>query len=540
MSLTRLALVIVLVLVLFGPGPAHAQVDLDALARAFWASVTDKGGSAARKAILSTEPALDFETVADALRRGRHYSADVKVGRRLLTRRNRDGVKFPYLVYVPKTYDPARPYPVRVYLHGGIMRPKRNDGSWWRNPDRFVRDDTIVVVPTSWPESIWWQPSQIENLADVLNDLKRTYHVDENRVFLLGVSDGGTGAYYHAFKASTPWAGFLPFIGNPAVLRNASLDVGGEMHVANLTNKPFFVVNSGRDRLYPVASVEPYIKLFRRAGVAIDFRPQPEGGHNLNWWPEVSDDIDAFVAATRRDPLPDRLSWRTESTQDYNRVHWLVINELDASNQAEEEPMLDPMNSVRHRVPAISLGLDTIGELEGRPGLRLMDVAADSVFGLAGVQPNDVLVSAGVRAMGSANDLRDVLIGFSPGDELPIVIERDGRRLELVAPFPDTWTEQASPAFRHQQPSGWVDVERNGNTFAVSTEGVRRFTLLLSPDRIDFSRPVRVLTNGAVSHDGVIEPNVDTMLKWAAIDQDRSMLFGAALEIDLSGGRSDQ
>ncbi|WP_152981763.1 hypothetical protein, partial [Hymenobacter sp. AT01-02] len=32
-----------------------------------------------------------------------------------------DTVQVPYLVYVPPTYDPTRPTPLLVYLHGGIV-----------------------------------------------------------------------------------------------------------------------------------------------------------------------------------------------------------------------------------------------------------------------------------------------------------------------------------------------------------------------------------------------------------------------------------
>ena len=135
--------------------------------------------------------------------------------------------------------------------------------------------------------------------------------------------------------------------------------------------------------------------------------------------------------------------------------------------------------------------------------------------------------------MSSVDDLRSELIGFSPGDELPIGVDHDGRRLELVATYPDIWTEQERPAFQHQRWSGLVEVTRDGNTVVVSSERVVRFTLLLSPDRFDFSQPVRVVTNGVISHGAVIEPSVETMLRWAAIDQDRSMLFGAELEIEV-------
>lgn len=41
---------------------------------------------------------------------------------------------------------------------------------------------------------------------------------------------------------------------------------------------------------------------------------------------------------------------------------------------------------------------------------------------------------------------------------------------------------------------------------AVRTRGVRKYTLLLSPDRFDFSQPIRVVTNGALSFEGRVTP----------------------------------
>jgi hypothetical protein len=55
--------------------------------------------------------------------------------------------------------------------------------------------------------------------------------------------------------------------------------------------------------------------------------------------------------------------------------------------------------------------------------------------------------------------------------------------------------------------------------------------LLLSPDAMDFARPVRVTVNGKVVHEAVVKPSTKTLLAWAARDDDRTMLYGAALEI---------
>src|SRR5688500_19810914 len=46
--------------------------------------------------------------------------------------------------------------------------------------------------------------------------------------------------------------------------------------------------------------------------------------------------------------------------------------------------------------------------------------------------------------------------------------------------------------FQHAKRSGRVDVRKKGNTFDAVVRDVAAFTLLLSPDAIDFSRPVVV------------------------------------------------
>ncbi len=139
------------------------------------------------------------------------------------------------------------------------------------------------MFPSSFRGALWWQSSQIENLKAILERIEREYNVDENRVYLFGVSDGGTGAYYHAVKAPTPWAAFFPFLGHPGVLENPATGVDGLLFLENLVNRAFFVVNGEKDELYPISRVKPYLDSFEQAGVELVFHPQP-GGHNTRWW----------------------------------------------------------------------------------------------------------------------------------------------------------------------------------------------------------------------------------------------------------------
>jgi hypothetical protein len=89
----------------------------------------------------------------------------------------------------------------------------------------------------------------------------------------------------------------------------------------------------------------------------------------------------------------------------------------------------------------------------------------------------------------------------------------------------------ARQLFDRDREGGRVDITRMGNTFDAKTRGVTRFTLLLSPDVVDFSKPVEVTVNGKPAFKGTVKKDVATLLKWAARDNDRTMLYGAELAI---------
>jgi poly(3-hydroxybutyrate) depolymerase len=378
-------------------------------------------------------PDDSFAATYERLRGGPVHSREVPTGRLDLTRANADGQVHRYVLIVPDDYDPSLRYPVAFYLHGGVSRADPGPGgNWWRNYDVIDGHDRIAVVPLSWNESFWWQASQVENLRGILSDVKRAYNVDENRVYVFGTSDGGTGAYFLAFRDTTPWAAFLPFIGDPRVLLNPANGVDGDVHLANVSNKPLFIVNGETDPLYPVRQIIPFLGALENVGADFEFTPKP-GGHNTSWWPEEEANIERFVADHPRDPHPDRVLWATERTDRYNRAHWVVIDEVGP----------------------------IAGDAE-RAGL------------------------ASITAGGQG---------------------------------------------------GIIEATRTGNAVTLRARAVRRFTLLISPDEFDLGSPVRVVANGETVFDGMVRPDVEVLTKWAARDEDRTMLYAAEINVDLHGTR---
>jgi hypothetical protein len=427
------------VAVAHGQAPATAAaVGVDAAFAKFWDARSPAEAVRIANAVLSA--GVTFDDALRRLKQGRSYGAQ-KPGVVILTNRTEDKVEHYYAVTVPPAYDPARRYQVRFQLHGGVMGRSTNQPRNSGDIGALAGAEQFYVIPYGWTEAPWWSEDQMLNMSAIVDSLKRAYNIDENRVVVSGVSDGATGAYYLAMRETTPFASFLPLNGFIMVLANIDTGIGDQLYPNNLRNKPFYVVNGGRDRLYPISAVEPYVLHMKRSGVNTDYHPQPLGEHNTAWWPDLKDSFERFAADHPRDPSPARLTWETEVLK-HNRAHWLVIDKL-------------------------------------------------------GAQPSDA------RSLPDANN-------YGPTNALPI------------------------PLFDRHVPSGRVDLVRTSNAVDATTRGVAAFTLLISPDAFDLAQPIKVTCNGQLVFDAKVQASVATLMKWAARDNDRTMLYAAEIPIKLS------
>jgi len=427
--------------------PTIAALRINEAFEKFWDAKSPKEAAKLTDEIVKT--GVTFDEALRRLKAGRTYAAQ-KSGVAQFTNQTRDGIEHYYAVNVPANYDPARRYQMRFQLHGGVGGRLDNKPRGNGEIGALAGAEQFYVLPYAWDGEPWWSDDQVLNLGAIVDAMKRTYNIDENRVVVSGVSDGATGAYYIAMRLTTPFASFLPLNGFIMVLANDGID-DHRIFPSNLRNKPLFVVNGGKDRLYPTWAVEPYTKHLLGAGVQIEYHPQPEGEHNTRWWPEVKGPYEDFVAAHPRDPDPDQLSWQAGPTDGNdapnNRAHWLIVDKFGVT-----PPLPRPL--------------------------------AD----LNAVKP----------------------------DEFPLYDQSDNGVL-----------------FDIDKSSGRVDLARAGNTIRASVEGVTQFTLLLSPDKFDFKQPVKVSVNGREVFNAKVAPSVKTLLKWAAQDNDRTMLYAVEAQIRL-------
>jgi hypothetical protein len=495
--------------------PLGAQRTLDEAFKAFWSASDSSQAAVAGAAIVGLAPG--FDEVFQRLRAGRPYSSEVARG---VVRDSHDmgGRTFAYSVEVPQTYDAARRYQVRFQLHGGVGRPEaalRGSGSI----GALAGDDQIYVMPAAWNEAPWWDGAQVENLRVILDRVKRAYNVDENRVVVSGVSDGGSGAYYIAMRDSTPYASFLPLNGFIMILANPSLGIREQLFPNNLRNKPFFVVNGGRDRLYPTSLVDPYIRHLQNGGVTLTYRPQPEGEHNTAWWPDVRETFEQFVREHPRDPYPAHLTWEAERPE---RVHWLRIDRLRP--RGAEEPLADVNEAASRTSPNFGVRAT---------GMRITAVARGSNADALGLLPGDVVESLNGRVLPEGVPLVDLLETVDAGTRIVLKIRRDSSPIEVAGRYQPESVASTVPLFPRRRSSGRVDLIRDGNTIRATTRGVAAFTLFVSPDVFDFSKPLTVVADGRPVFEGLVKKDLQTLMRWAARDNDRTMLVGAEVPISV-------
>jgi polyhydroxybutyrate depolymerase len=135
-----------------------------------------------------------------------------------------------YLVHVPKGYDPNKPTPVVLALHGAAM-----NGSmmvWFSGLNKKSDDAGFIVVYPSGtgtePFLTWnaggFEGKMAEGRADdvafigkLLDDLSTLVKVDEKRVYACGMSNGGMMCYRLAAELSDRIAAIAPVAGTIAI-----------------------------------------------------------------------------------------------------------------------------------------------------------------------------------------------------------------------------------------------------------------------------------------------------------------------------------
>lgn len=202
-------------------------------------------------------------------------------------------IGYDYWLYLPEGYDESdQDWPMILYLHGAGGRSDDPNDAKHNGIARRIDDGDgfpFIIVSPHCPKASWWKP---DGLKVVVDDVLKHYRVDEDRLYLTGLSMGGTGTWMMAADYPDYWAAIAPVCGRTLPPR-----------VAPLLDMPVWAFHGDADRVVDVWNSTHQIEVLKKAGnTKTKLTIYPGGGHGV--WKETYDNPELytwFLAQKRSD-----------------------------------------------------------------------------------------------------------------------------------------------------------------------------------------------------------------------------------------------
>ncbi|WP_407166898.1 phospholipase [Bradyrhizobium sp. ORS 111] len=199
--------------------------------------------------------------------------------------RNEPGSRGGFSMYVPEYYAPDRAWPLVMALHGGSGNGRGFLWSWLR--DARSRG-AILVAPTATGQTwaLMGNDSDTPNLNRILDQVRQRWRIDETRLLLTGMSDGGTFSYVTGLDGASRFTHLAPVAAtfHPLMAEMADAD--------RLRDLPIFITHGRLDWMFPVQTARQTQGLLSAAGARVIYReiddlshayPREINGEILQW-----------------------------------------------------------------------------------------------------------------------------------------------------------------------------------------------------------------------------------------------------------------
>lgn len=219
---------------------------------------------------------------------------------------------------VPLTYQPTKGYGLVVCLHGAGFTGDVYLERWQAR----LGDDYLLACPT-YPSGAWFTRRAEELVLATIQQVRRRYHVDPDRIFLTGMSNGGIGTWLIGMHHAPLFAGLAPMA--------SGLDDVLMPFLANLRHTPIYIIHGAKDQVMPVELSRSISRELAALGIPHVYREHQRehpmaGGH---FFPrEELPDLIMWLNRQRRDPLPAQLTVVREASH-FQPFNWLRIESTD-------------------------------------------------------------------------------------------------------------------------------------------------------------------------------------------------------------------
>lgn len=240
-----------------------------------------------------------------------------------------DGSIQPYCLYLPNGYSPDKTYSLIVAAHG-----YSNDDYQGGSHLAALMPEDFIIVSVFGRGDMYYQSVAEQDVLDVMDRIISRYPIDENRVYLTGISMGGLGTWRLGTLYADRFAAIAPYCGWT-----------GTVFMENLLNTKVYVVHGDADTTVPVRFDRASVEVLKKLGCDVTYVEIPNGSHSA-WgeWSKIQppQTLLNFFRSTQRNQSPDRIT-ATVSSVRYGKQYWVTVNELDTSGELAQPEFTVPI-----------------------------------------------------------------------------------------------------------------------------------------------------------------------------------------------------
>lgn len=471
--------------------------------------------------------ALPAEKVFEYLSNGNAYSEPLQKGIFISDSiAINDSLTAPFAYYIPSRYDVQSRSPLLVYLHGGVGTASFYTMDDMRSDNEFIdlaeKYNLLLLIPFANLQCMWWDLTGAENILNQIKIMKQKFNVDDNRVFVTGISDGGSGSFHLAMTRPDVFASFYPLIGMMSV---GNLENGSQTYPANLANRFVAAVNNDGDRLYPSAKMRLLSDMAQQAGADLFYKEFWGLGHEVPYLNDYFSTMMNQMETHTRDPFQSKLYWEV-SEEEFKKCDWLEITEIDTMLEAAEW----------HKSYNVKLTDDRMmfgfihDEKYTREGTQIIKVVEKSAADKAGLQAGDFIIEMDGKVAANIDTLITWRDAKQRGDGFTFTVLRNDSEIFLEGQFPEITTYDA---FSFTRKSGAVKARYYGNIFEIETSRVKEIALYFHPEMINLEIPVIVNINGKKVFEDMIDFDKKFMISNFEQNPDRAALWINKLQLEV-------
>lgn len=269
------------------------------------------------KELILSHPDGNLEEITDIIQAGIEYDK-MPVGILPSQRIRVKGEPYEYGLYVPQSYDPSSSFPLIICLHGAGFSGDSYLERWVPR----LKQGYILACPTI-SMGAWWTRQGEDLVLATLHAVRSRYHIDPDRVFLTGMSNGGTGAWIIGMHHAPLFAGIAPMAGGIHKVLYPLLD--------NLKQTSVYVIHGVQDQIMPVWLSRELVKEMKRRNIKYVYREHnmshPHAGGHFFPREELPGLVEWFDQQ-RRNPLPPKVTVVRDATH-LESYLWVRIDATD-------------------------------------------------------------------------------------------------------------------------------------------------------------------------------------------------------------------